>query len=142
MDEQTFQAYFNLVNSGNIVAAAEKYYKPEIYLLDDGHHYDHARILQLIPLIQSQMKLTYHLVGYYSKTEGNALAAEVDVELVALVDVDRKPFADAGFPEAFVPLKKGERVLSHHFYKYTFEGKKFTSSIGYTKNEKASSLYR
>jgi len=107
-----------------------------MYLLDDGHHYDWEGIRKLIPLIQAQMKLTYNLVGYYYASEslGDVLAVEIEVEHEGLVDVQKKLFEDAGYPEAFLPLKKGEVHKSLHFYKYTFEGKMFTSSIGYTKN--------
>jgi hypothetical protein len=135
MNEKIFKEYMALVNNGFMQEAADKYYKSEMYLLDDGHHYDKPRIMKLISLIQAQMKLTYHLIGYYYKSEGNALAVELEVEHIALVDVEKKPFEEAGFPEAFIPLKKGESSKTSHFYKYTFDGDMFTSSIGYTKNE-------
>lgn len=134
MDEKTFKEYITLVNDGYILEASKKYYKPEMYLLDDGHHYDLARIREMIALVQAQMKLTYDLVGYYYASEGDSLAVEIEVVHEALVDVAKKPFEDAGYPEAFVPLKKGEVSKTQHFYKYTFDGKMFTSSTGYTKN--------
>jgi hypothetical protein len=134
MDVETFKEYITLVNDGYMKEASDKYYAPEMYLLDDGHHYDKKRIMELIPLIQAQMKLCYNLIGYYYKSEGDVLAVEIEVEHVALQDVEREPFEKAGMLEAYLPLKKGEVSKSLHFYKYTFEGKMFTSSIGYTKN--------
>lgn len=125
MDRSRYERYVGLVNKKEMSTAAAEFYCDDMETIENKILYKGKQgTLDLMAFTHTQMNETIELLGFFSGGK-DEFGAEANLRYEALKDLHEEEFIAAGYREMYMPLKQGEVLKLHCFFRYKLEGGKY-----------------